>query len=225
MNRLKRKDIREKILSINHSSEDFEINFVSVVDDYISNHDFKSDEDFLFCGRKKFLYDEFYEYLDNKEKHIKENPIRFAIINLEEFICDDNFISLTMDIDKRYWKNEEKLDGSVVAKLRDRNDKYSASGYICLEEKEYIVEMLNRIKKEMFRTDKFTYYEGEIKIVDCQCELCNHYNNGKRSDVCPVELLDKIIINEISCPVSAEENSFENIMKRIDSDSNNNQNT
>lgn len=222
MNRLKRKDIREKILNINHSSEDFEINFVSVVDDYISNHDFKSDEDFLFCGRKKFLYDEFYEYLDNKEKHIKENPIRFAIINLEEFICDDNFISLTMDIDKRYWKNEEKLDGSVVAKLRDRNDKYSATGYICLEEKEYIVEMLNRIKQELFRADKFTYYEGDIKIVDCICELCSHYNDGKRSNECPVELLDKIIINEIRCPVYAEENSFENIMKKIVSNSNDN---
>ena len=31
MNRLKRKDIREKLLSINHSSEDFEINFLYIV--------------------------------------------------------------------------------------------------------------------------------------------------------------------------------------------------
>ena len=62
MNRLKRKDIREKLLSINHSLGDFEINFVDIVEDFISNHDFKSDENFLFCGRKKFLYDELYEY-------------------------------------------------------------------------------------------------------------------------------------------------------------------
>lgn len=132
---------------------------------------------------------------------------------MEEFICDDNFV---------FWQDVAVIVGKDFVEIRNKNDKYSASGYICLEEKKYIVEMLNRIKKEMFRTDKFTYQEGDIKIVDCQCELCNHYNNGKRSDVCPVELLDKIIINEISCPVSAEENSFENIMKRIDSDSNNN---
>lgn len=213
MNRLKRKDIREKLLSINHSSEDFEINFVDIVEDCISNHDFKSDENFLFCGRKKFLYDEFYEYLDNKEKHIKENPIRFAIINLEEFICDDNFV---------FGEDVKVIDGKDFVEIRNKNDKYSASGYICLEEKEYIAKMLNRIKKEMFRTDKFTYQEGDIKIVDCICELCSHYNNGKRSDVCPVELLDKIIINEIRCPIFDEENSFENIMKRIDSNSNDN---
>ena len=213
MNRLKRKDIREKLLSINHSSEDFEINFVDIVEDCISNRDFKSDENFLFCGRKKFLYDEFYEYLDNKEKHIKENPIRFAIINLEEFICDDNFV---------FGEDVKVIDGKDFVEIRNKNDKYSASGYICLEEKEYIAKMLNRIKKEMFRTDKFTYQEGDIKIVDCICELCSHYNNGKRSDVCPVELLDKIIINEIRCPIFDEENSFENIMKRIDSNSNDN---
>lgn len=204
MNRLKRKDIREKLLSINHSSEDFEINFVDIVDDYISNHDFKSDEDFLFCGRKKFLYDEFYEYLDNKEKHIKENPIRFAIINLEEFICYGNF-GFLQDVDK----------SKDFVEIRDRNDKYSATGYICLEEKEYIVEMLNRIKQELFRADKFTYYEGDIKIVDCICELCSHYNNGKRSNECPKDLLDKIKNNEIICPFLYDENSFENIMKGI----------
>ena len=82
--------------------------------------------------------------------------------------------------------------------------------------------MLNRIKQELFRADKFTYYEGDIKIVDCICELCSHYNDGKRSNECPVELLDKIIINEIRCPVYAEENSFENIMKKIVSNSNDN---
>ena len=85
------------------------------------------------------------------------------------------------------------------------------------KEKEYIIKMLNRIKKELFRTDKFTYQEGDIKIVDCICELCSHYNNGKRSSVCPTDLLDKIKNNEIRCPVFDEENSFENIMKKIDS--------
>lgn len=221
MEKLKRKDIREKLHNINHSSEDFESNFVNVIEDCISNHKFESNEDFLFCGRKKFLYDEFYEYLDNKEKHEKENPIHFAIINLEEFICDDNFV-FWQDVDKSKWKDGKVIDGKDFVEIRDKNDKYSASGYICLEEKEYIIKMLNRIKKELFRTDKFTYQEGDIKIVDCICELCSHYNNGKRSSVCPTDLLDKIKNNEIRCPVFDEENSFENIMKKIDLDSNNN---
>lgn len=216
MEKLKRKDIREKLHNINHSSEDFESNFVNVIEDCISNHKFESNEDFLFCGRKKFLYDEFYEYLDNKEKHEKENPIHFAIINLEEFICDDNFV-FWQDVDKSKWKDGKVIDGKDFVEIRDKNDKYSASGYICLEEKEYIIKMLNRIKKELFRTDKFTYQEGDIKIVDCICELCFHYNNGKRSSVCPTDLLDKIKNNEIRCPVFDEENSFENIMKKIDS--------
>ena len=90
---------------------------------------------------------------------------------MEEFICDDNFV---------FWQDVAVIVGKDFVEIRNKNDKYSASGYICLEEKEYIVEMLNRIKKEMFRTDKFTYQEGDIKIVDCQCELCNHYNNRKR---------------------------------------------
>lgn len=215
MEKLKRKDIREKLHNINHSLEDFESNFVNVIEDCISNHKFESNEDFLFCGRKKFLYDEFYEYLDNKEKHEKENPIHFAIINLEEFICDDNFV-FWQDVDKSKWKDGKVIDGKDFVEIRDKNDKYSASGYICLEEKEYIIKMLNRIKKELFRTDKFTYQEGNIKIVDCICELCCHYNNGKRSNECPTDLLDKIKNNEIRCPVFDEENSFENIMKKID---------
>lgn len=61
--------------------------------------------------------------------------------------------------------------------------------------------------------DKFTYKESEFKIVDCQCELCTYYNNGRRSDMCPTYLLDKIKNNEIKCPNLNDENSFEKIIK------------
>lgn len=135
--KLNRNVIREKLYNINHNSEDYENNFISIVDYYFSNYKFESNENFLFSGRKKFLYDEFYEYLNNKEKYKNENPIRFAITNLEEFISNDNFVA----------DNSE---------LRDKNDNYSASGYICLEEKEIIIKMLDRIKKELLESSGYS---------------------------------------------------------------------
>lgn len=47
---------------------------------------------------------------------------------------------------------------------------------------------------------KFCYEENELKIAECQCEWCVHYNDGNRSEVCPSDLLEKIINNEILCP-------------------------
>ena len=48
---------------------------------------------------------------------------------------------------------------------------------------------------------KFSYEnKGEFQILDCQCEVCEYYNNGTRSEICPKELLDRIIKGEILCP-------------------------
>lgn len=147
-NRLKRKDIAEKLYNC-RNSENYENDFINIVENFISKHKFESDKDFIFGGRKKFLYNEFYDYLDNKEKHKSESPVRFAIGNLEEFICNNNHI-VAEDVDKIKWKDGKAIDGKDIVELRNKNDRYSATGYICLEEKEYIVEMLNRIKKELF---------------------------------------------------------------------------
>lgn len=212
-NKLERKKIAEKLYNC-RNSDNYENDFVNVVEKFISKHKFDSDKDFIFGGRKKFLYNEFYDYLDNKEKHIVENPIRFAIGYLEEFICNNNHLS-PEDVDKSKWKNEIIIDGKDIVELRNKNDRYYETGYICLEEKEYIVEMLNRLKKELFRSDRFTYQEGDIKIVNSLCELCSHYNNGKRSNECPKDLMDKIINNEIKCPKFENEHSFEKTMNRI----------
>lgn len=215
-NKLKRKDIAEKLYNC-RNSDNYENDFINIVENFISKHKFNSDKDFIFGGRKKFLYKEFYDYLDNKEKHKSENPVRFAIGNLEEFICNNNHI-VAEDVEKSKWKDGKIIDGKDIVELRNKNDRYSATGYICLEEKEYIVEMLNRLKKELFRSDRFTYQEGDIKVVNSLCELCSHYNNGKRSDECPKDLLDKILNNEIKCPNFEDEHSFEKTMSRINSE-------
>lgn len=56
---------------------------------------------------------------------------------------------------------------------------------------------------------KFCYEEGELQFADCQCEFCIYYNNGARSEECPVELLDKIKGNEILCPKMKEQSNFD----------------
>ena len=49
--------------------------------------------------------------------------------------------------------------------------------------------------------DKFNYTnENEFIICNSQCELCFHYNNGERSSICPKEILNQIINNDILCP-------------------------
>ena len=48
--------------------------------------------------------------------------------------------------------------------------------------------------------EKFVYEEGEITIVESQCEICKLYNNGQRSEECPKENLEDVISNKIFCP-------------------------
>ena len=55
---------------------------------------------------------------------------------------------------------------------------------------------------------KFIYDENELTIVESQCELCRNYNDGKYSDCCPKENIDRIKMNEISCPYISEDSFF-----------------
>lgn len=64
------------------------------------------------------------------------------------------------------------------------------------------------LNNKVFNSDKFTYHEGEIKLYDCICEECTYYNDGKRREKCPSELLDLIKKNEIRCPNFHSEYSF-----------------
>lgn len=57
--------------------------------------------------------------------------------------------------------------------------------------------------------DKFTYNEGEMTIVECQCELCKFYNNGERSEECPKDMLEDIISGNIFCPAFKKKVKFE----------------
>ncbi|MCR4792858.1 MAG: hypothetical protein K5871_08910 [Lachnospiraceae bacterium] len=47
---------------------------------------------------------------------------------------------------------------------------------------------------------KFCYEKGELQVASSQCELCKYYNNGERSDVCPMDQIEDITKNVYKCP-------------------------
>lgn len=64
--------------------------------------------------------------------------------------------------------------------------------------------------------DKFIYQdENELKVVESICELCINYNDGKRNEKCPKELIEKIISGEVECP-NFDEPSFFDRINQID---------
>lgn len=49
--------------------------------------------------------------------------------------------------------------------------------------------------------EKFVYQDDkEFQLLESQCELCIHYNEGKYSDVCPTEKIEDIRANLCKCP-------------------------
>lgn len=58
--------------------------------------------------------------------------------------------------------------------------------------------------------DKFVYKsENEFQLVDSQCELCVHYNEGKYSDICPTGKIEDIRNNLSKCPMKHQKSIFE----------------
>ena len=122
--KLKREIIAKKLWNIqksNYDTDKYVKEFLKIIKSYFDDSIFEPDEDFVFCGRKKFLYDEFNEYLDDNLDYKVDNPIRLATGNLFEFILNANFV---------YFK-----DGDAWEKgwndLRERNDNYTKKGYNC----------------------------------------------------------------------------------------------
>lgn len=141
--KVKRNDIAKQIFECkeNNSQNDYYVEeLLGIIEKIISVSNFESDEDFVFGGRKKFLYEEFNNYLDNTSSKSDES-LFLAINNLEEFICNNNYGSFI-----ELANNSNMVDGKIIEKLRERNDKYSSKGYICLQEKEYIEQMINKLK-------------------------------------------------------------------------------
>ncbi len=148
--KLKRKDIAKKFYGYhsknNINNKNAAINYLNDIINYLNNYTYESNNDFLMLGRKKFVYDEVMDILNGNKK--VNDSIYFVLGSLEEFICNNNQVYAS-DVDKSKWKNEKIMDGKNYAEIRDKNDNYIKNGYICLEEKNIIIDMINKIKSKI----------------------------------------------------------------------------
>ena len=107
-------------------------------------------------GRRKFLVDEFYEVLKDEDnynkKHCIDDPLYFALGNLEEILYGNNMVYAS-DVDKEKWEIQEngnhKIDGIHLKELRDINERYNSKKIICLEEKQLIEKMIKDFKNKL----------------------------------------------------------------------------
>lgn len=146
--KLKRNEIEIKLYKCRkkyRDSDAYSNIFINIVDKCLSNYAFESDDDFVIGSRKKFVYNEIFEVLDGIQK--EDDPIYFALDSLFQFICNPDTISSSA-LDESKWKDGKIVDGKDLAEIRDKYDRYISKGYICLEEKYYIEDILNRIKME-----------------------------------------------------------------------------
>ena len=195
--------------NINNEDKDSILNYLNEIKNYLNNYEYESNSDFIYCGRKKHIYEEIVNVLNETQK--VDNPIYFALGSLEEFICNNNDVHISDSDDIGMNWNE----------LREANDRYINTGVICLEEKKYIDSIIDKIEGALAVHDRLTNYEGEFKFLNSICEVCVNYNNGKRSDKCPLDLLDKINNNEINCPNFKKEDLFKKNVQSITYSSNN----
>ena len=135
---LKRKELRDKYVYY-YEKNDISDNehiliFLEGILKYLEEFEYEYDENFVFCGRKKFLYEEIIRIVNGEQK--ENDPIHFMLGSLNEFMRDDNFVSF----------GEEEA-GIGFVELRDKNDLYSKEGVICKQEKTKIEEIINIIKE------------------------------------------------------------------------------
>ena len=133
-NRLTRTEIAKKFFGYHSfnkiSNAEDTLNYLYMINEYLNSYKYLSDSNFVFCGRKKFVYDEIMDILNHKIT--EKEPLYFVLGSLEEFMGNNNFV---VPSDPLWIEN------------RNKNDEYIKTGYICLEEKEYIYSILLAIKK------------------------------------------------------------------------------
>lgn len=170
-NKLKRTLINDKYGSYhmknNIKTSEFAKKYIKELTSYLNGFDYENDSDFIFEGRRKFLYDEVFKILNGEQ--IEKNPIYFILGNIDEFMCYPNYITT-----------------NISSELKKKNDDYNKKGYICKEEKDKLIEMLNELnkyinqnKKELLRfaskssiginilfppKSEFVFYSNELEI-------------------------------------------------------------
>lgn len=151
-NKLRRDDlinVKEKFVNKIKDYEIFDIpdklylEFLEEIENLFNNHKFYEDERFVTYGRLSFLRDEFTSRLHDKTLNVptsnwkdKWDNRMGAFYDLSDYIIGDYHIAIS-----NVPNNESFYE------VIEKNDSYYKDGYICKQEKEAIVSMLEEFKE------------------------------------------------------------------------------
>lgn len=135
--------------NINIEDIDSISNYLNKMESFLNNYEYESSSDFIFCGRKKFIYDEIMKIM-NGTKSV-DNPIYFVLGSLEEFLSNNNDVHISDSDEIEMNWNE----------LRDANDRYISTGVICLEEINYIRRIISLLKNGLEDSNYNFYKKNE----------------------------------------------------------------
>lgn len=156
------------------------LTYLNKLEEEINKHSYKKDNRFITYGRRDFLRREFTERLNYAVQSNDTNKYINALVDLEEYIYTQNYISIT-SIPNNETKDFRKLD-----KI---NTEYYNSGIICKEEKDIIIGMIQEFKQQLKETDNEKLYlhnetedyfkkNGFVKIKKDNKIIIKIYNNG-----------------------------------------------
>lgn len=112
------------------------LNLLNQLEKEISKHSFKIDNNFIMNERRKNLKSMIFDRLDSSNDKLEEN-IKESLFNFWEFINDEYDDSLI---------NISKELNLPLEKVINMCEKYKKNNIICLQEKNIILEMINKLK-------------------------------------------------------------------------------
>lgn len=147
---LKREEIANKIdiFYRDKDNQDNILKLIKFVENEIHSYKYKSNKDYMLLGRKKALMSELEEILnkydENKYSFSKDEELIRVLL---QFITEGNR-AYPDDVDKSKWVDGKMINNSDLKELRDKCDRYTLCGVICLEEKQDILNMIDVIKQK-----------------------------------------------------------------------------
>lgn len=143
---LKREELTDRIDELNN----FELlKLIECIENEINSHKFKSNKDYLCIGRKKHLINELETILNEYDEHkyvfSKDKEIGRVLV---QFVTEGNQ-AYAHDVEKSKWVDGKIINNSDLKELRDKCDRYTLCGIICLEEKQDIINIIEKVKNSI----------------------------------------------------------------------------
>jgi len=153
------------------------------LEEKLINCECNNDSRFVTYSRRDFLNKEMYASLH-------QGNYEQAFYDIIDYVKADTWISMG-DVPTEYnFQDIVKMD-----------DEYKNSGIICKQEQEILLQMIKDFKNivEKNKTDRFTYYEGEMLIGDTQCDLCKHKTDDNYGCAKFGKAPQEVLKNEFRC--------------------------